>query len=554
MVPIMASDNLSDPRGGSAPGALSVPLRWPRATTRRMMVLVAVVAVLIWAGREVPRIIDQTNACLARAETQALLARESRDNRRKILAQASILRAELDQRRHEVGSTDQLTDRYFASRWEFAAVDAQYLGEMAVYHVALEKIYRRAASFPWSKVPPEPSPPPDPLSSRTWKHEPGTVLVPISGGIAVAFTPDGAGLVVGCRDHTIKLLELPSRKVLATFPVPDDLAHSMVFSADRTTLIAVGWSAEGSYFVRRWDVANHHALPAIPWIDQSSGKPEPSITASAVASSPKGGTIAVGGGGSSPQGGTITVRGRRFPAKPPQQIHFVRLFDTRTGAMNWEYKGSGDWVNSVDFSPDGESLACANGAVLLLDARTGALKTTLKPVAGYVIAMAFSPDGRTLAGAGSNTVAMGGANGLGRVTLWDVPTGTILRTLQGPTRRAAAVAFSPDGRTVAAAGWGPVKVGRDTFTGAGASSNDSEVRLWDVATGRAVWTVEGDGHDACSLAFSPDGRSLAFCDYNYVYLVDAQTGKLKQIVMETTQRVRVPQPHTHKSRGATGGP
>ena len=218
---------------------------------------------------------------------------------------------------------------------------------MADYHVALEKIYRRASRFPWARVPPDPSPPPDPLSSRTWKHEPGTVLVPIEGGYEVAFAPGGAGLAVRCRDHTIKLLELPSRKVLATFPVPDDLAGSMAFSTDGTSLIEVGWSLEGSYFVRRWDVATHHALPAIHWIDQSSGKPEPSITASAVVSSPKGGTIAVGG--------------RRFPAKPRQDIHFVRLFDTRTAAMIWEYKGSGDGVDSMDFSPDGESLACATG-------------------------------------------------------------------------------------------------------------------------------------------------------------------------------------------------
>ena len=191
--------------------------------------------------------------------------------------------------------------------------------------------------------------------------------------------------------------------------------------------------------------------------------------------------------------------------------------------------------------------------VLLLDARTGALRKTLKPVAGYVMAMAFSADGVTLAGAGSNTVATGGFGGAGRVTLWDVETGKILRTLEGPTGRAQAVAFSPDGRTVAAAGAGPKKEGR-VITGSRGPKEASEVRLWDVATGTMIWTAEGETGAAFSLAFSPDGRSLAFCDQEYVYLIDAQTGKLKQIVMETVWKLHVLNRPTNKSRGATGGP
>ncbi len=173
---------------------------------------------------------------------------------------------------------------------------------------------------------------------------------------------------------------------------------------------------------------------------------------------------------------------------------------------------------------------------MLLNTGTGELKQTLKPVMGYVFAVAFSPDGRTLAGAGSNTVDTGGFNGKGRVTLWDLPTGNILRTLEGPTGRAQTVAFAPDGRTVAAGGTGPPKERWDKLSGSRVPKNASEVRLWDVATGKAIWTEEGESQAAVSLAFSPDGRSLAFCDEDYVYLLDAATGRLKQIVMETISR------------------
>ena len=376
----------------------------------------------------------------------------------------------------------------------------------------------------------------------------------IEMGDAVAFAPGGSGLAVACRDHGIRLLELPSRRVLATFPCLWDYTHSMAFSPDGTTLFAVGGSGDGSDLLRRWDVATHQTLPAMPWIDQASSKLVRSITPTAVAASPDGRAIAVSGGGSLPAGGTSAGLGGPSLGKPPVEIGVVRLLNTRTGALNWEYTATGGWVSSVDFSPDGKMLACANGPVLLLDARTGALKTTLKPVTGYVLAAAFSPDGKTLAGAGSNTVAAGWFGGLGRVTLWDVETGKILRTLNGPTGRAQKVAFSPDGRTVAAAGSGPMKEGRDSWFGTYGTRPASEVRLWEVATGKMIWTTEGEIEAAFSMAISPDGQWLAFCDRDYVYLLDARTGKLKQIVMETVLRVRPAEPHTHKGRVPKGRP
>ena len=103
----------------------------------------------------------------------------------------------------------------------------------------------------------------------------------------------------------------------------------------------------------------------------------------------------------------------------------------------------------------------------------------------------------------------GGYGGSGRVTLWDLSTGRVLRTLEGPTGRAQTVAFSGDGRTVAAGGSGPGKMGRNTFSGRRAPSTASEVRLWDIATGRTVWTIKGESDAAISLAFSPDGKRIA---------------------------------------------
>ncbi len=502
---------------------MGAPLRRPRMTTRLLMLVVAIVAIGIWAVMDVPQAIDRALVYRGKAGFHAELERRSRDMERDRSTRARAIQSEFDQWRRDGGSADQLTEHYFASRLEFYVIDAEYQREMATYHANLKNQYRWARWFPFVPAAREIAPPPDPLQSPALAHEPGkTYEIVAEGGVSVAFSPVGAGLAVGCRDKTIKLLELPSRRMRASFPLGAGEPDSVVFSPDGATLLAAG----DRQFVRRWDVATGRAGRPIPWIGQSPGQPGTFMFASAV--------------GCSPDGGTIAVAGERSLGKPSKEIAVVRLFDTRTGALKWEHKATANVPRSVSFSPDGETLAFGNGAAVLLDTRTGNVKKTLKPAIGHVIAVAYSPDGQILAGAGADTVAPGvGFPRNGRVTLWDVSTGTILRTLEGPTGDAVSVAFSPDGRTVAAGGTGPPRTVWDRLVDRRVSSEVSEVRLWDVAMGRPIWTAEGEFNAACSLTFSPDGKSLGFCDENYVYIIDAGTGRLKQIVMETISKSRV---------------
>jgi WD40 repeat protein len=106
---------------------------------------------------------------------------------------------------------------------------------------------------------------------------------------------------------------------------------------------------------------------------------------------------------------------------------------------------------------------------------------TWQPHTTRFSALVFSPDGKLLA-----TTA--GQSKL--VWLWDAVSGALVRKLHGMEFPARAVAFSPDGKHVAAMQAGP------------------HIFIWEVETGTCVNVLAVDYGGAKSLAFSPDGNSL----------------------------------------------
>lgn len=296
-------------------------------------------------------------------------------------------------------------------------------------------------------------------------------------------SPDGRTLVIANYDGSLLLWDLETmaprgQKLLGHTA----LINKVVFSPDGGTIASVGEDQA----IRLWDAASGEAI----------GDPFATMTESItdVAFHPSNGTFATSG-----------QEGSALLWSPTSHTAIERVLANDGGPL---------WAGAI--SPDGTTLAAAgdDGVIALWDLTSDTTPLRTWPVeGGQVYDLAFSPDGATL--------ALGGQPGVQR---WDWRTGELLSAeLEGREQPVVCIDFSPDGQLLASGGM------------------DAQVHLWDAASGALVTGPLGGHHTTVNdLAFSPTGDLLAsvacashdpqYCEQGELILWDLSAS---QIVSQT---------------------
>jgi WD40 repeat protein/tRNA A-37 threonylcarbamoyl transferase component Bud32 len=280
-------------------------------------------------------------------------------------------------------------------------------------------------------------------------HESTKFLAPHGMIWSMAFSPDGRQIVsCSSEDSTIKLWDAQTGEVIRVMQGNRFYPFSVAFSPDGKRIV----SGELDHKVARvWDASTGRQLMVLR---NHNG---PVIC---VAFSPDGKYIASG-----------------------SVDKTVKLWDVVNGTCLKTLQGHVQEVRSVAFSPVGKKLVSASfdGTVRIWDWTNGNELMTLNGNTLHTLSsVVFSPDGKRMALNLEDRT----------VKIWDVTTGEELMILRGHRDLVSRVAFSPDGRRIVTGG------------------RDGTAKLWDSTTGAELLTLHTD-QSIMDVAFSPDGKTLA---------------------------------------------
>jgi WD40 repeat protein len=231
--------------------------------------------------------------------------------------------------------------------------------------------------------------------------------------------------------------------------------------------------------------------------------------------------------------------GNTYPLVASGSRGETKLWDLTRGELvgtlseyPWILSGLVDEVNSLAFSPDGQTLvsAGADSTIKLWHVGAQDLIDILHKHNGMVRCVAFTPDGRILATGGDDRTIM----------FWDLMQRQVATALSLEDTAAHSLALSPDGQTLITGSYRKIKVWRmsqqkaeiplvpellHSFTGHShiirslavstdgkilvSGSRDKTIKIWHLEKGELLNTLNGHRDGVYAIALSPDGQIIA---------------------------------------------
>jgi WD40 repeat protein/serine/threonine protein kinase len=370
---------------------------------------------------------------------------------------------------------------------------------------------------------------------QLWAVVPGQLVRTLTGSgkqvTAIAWSRQGRILAAGDVTSTVKLWDVVSGGVIRSLQTGQHSVLSLAWSPEGKTLAIGGYAKE----VQLWDgdsVAPAQVLTAGGAFFSANG-----TAVRQLAWSPDGAKIACAAGAGNIVQGWEIESGKPLWALAGGHTHVlsvawslnskriaaggdftgIRVWDADSSSFLYASGGNYFRVHSVAWSPDSKSLLSAgsNPSVLVRDPTTGEVIRHIPPREQQTLGancVNWSSDDKTLASSGWSD---------GAVRLWDAETGKLLRIsagpqFGGPNGMISGVAFSPDGKWVAAGGGGP----------------EGKARVWDAQSGHELAVFDSRVGPIHCVAWSPDSKLLADGERHAVQVWDVQARKTVHVLEE----------------------
>jgi WD40 repeat protein len=191
---------------------------------------------------------------------------------------------------------------------------------------------------------------------------------------------------------------------------------------------------------------------------------------------------------------------------PPGKDPVLLVWDAAAGKPIKKV-GHYDWyVPFLTFAPDGKTLTASWAhakPAWIWRTDTWEVAHKLEGSPSGVRHLAYARDGKTLATAELDN----------RIRIWDVATGKLLTELASRGKIVSRVAFSPDGKMLAAAD----------------GNGHKRIDIWELESKNIIKTLDTDDGSAFFIAFSHDGKTLVAATKT-IQSFDIATGKVQQLI------------------------